>query len=111
MWRQLAAPFGVLLAMVVLVGAARWLGKPGGDHIHVYRIRVPFGTTQTVGSIGYPFTIRCPKPGTQKVGSGLTQVIRAPLPRGKVSYFGGAVAGTSITIKVSPSGQARISCS
>jgi hypothetical protein len=113
MWRQLAAPLGVLVVMVVLVGAAWQLGRPGGEHIHVYNVRVPVGTTLTLSTsaIGYPFTVRCPKRGASTAGSGLTQVIREPLPGGKVSYFGGAPAGTSITIKVRPSGQARISCS
>jgi len=62
------------------------------------------------GATALPLTIACPKRPGQTIGSGLTQVIRTPLRRGKTTLFGDAIAGPTIKIAVSSSGVTRVSC-
>jgi hypothetical protein len=109
MWRSV----GLLVVVVLVVLAVRNSQQGPGEHLHVYSITVPYGTTTTLGrgSIGYPFTIRCPKPTTRKKGSGLTQVIRTPLPADKTSIFGDAMFVTTIRATTTASGATRLSCS
>lgn len=70
------------------------------------------GQTRTFppGAVAVPLTLACPKPPGQEPGSGMTDVVRRPLRRGRTTYFLAGIGGPSIKMVVGSHGAIYVSC-